>query len=192
LLAVDVSNSIDPGEYRLQIDGMAAALRDPEIVETLVRGEVALSVMQWSGPDSQEISIPWRQMRTALDVENFARTSETLERAFVLSNTAPAEAVSFGLRHFEAAPQCARHVIDVSGDGTANAGRDVRQMRRVAERRGVTINGLAIEGLGVAITNFYRRALITRDGFVMTARGYRDYPRAIRAKILREISQVTG
>ena len=31
ILTIDVSNSVDPGEYRLQIDGLAAALSDPEI-----------------------------------------------------------------------------------------------------------------------------------------------------------------
>ena len=36
ILAMDVSNSVDPGEYRLQIDGLAAALRDPEIAEIVV------------------------------------------------------------------------------------------------------------------------------------------------------------
>ena len=31
ILKIDVSNSVDPDEYRLQIDGLAAALSDPEI-----------------------------------------------------------------------------------------------------------------------------------------------------------------
>lgn len=192
LLAVDVSNSIDAGEYQLQTGGLADALADPVIVETLVRGQSALAVMQWSGPDAQVMSIPWRKMISEADVAAFAAQARTLERAFVLSNTAPAEAVTRAMAQFDAVPDCARRVIDISGDGTANAGADVRPLRRRAERAGVTINAIAIEGLGVAITNFFRRNVITRDGFVITARGYRDYPRAIRAKILREISMVSG
>ncbi|MEJ6478806.1 MAG: DUF1194 domain-containing protein, partial [Octadecabacter sp.] len=54
------------------------------------------------------------------------------------------------------------------------------------------INGIAIEGMGLAITGFFNRAVITRDGFVITALTHRDYPRAIRAKILREVSRVLG
>ena len=77
---------------------------------------------------------------------------------------------------------CKRRVIDVSGDGTPNAGSEVRAARLAAERAGVTINGIAIEGMGLAITTFFDRAVITTDGFVMTARGHREYPRAIRAK----------
>ena len=64
--------------------------------------------------------------------------------------------------------------------------------RHVAGFYSAVDNGLAIEGLGVAISNFYRRSVITRDGFVVTARGHRDYARAIREKILREISRVMG
>ena len=96
------------------------------------------------------------------------------------------------LDHFGRGPECTRRVIDMSGDGTPNAGGEIGQMRRAAERAGVTVNGLAIEGLGRAITNFYQRNVITRDGFVETARGHRDYARAIRRKILREISAVFG
>lgn len=192
ILAMDVSQSVDPGEYRLQIDGLAAALRDPEIADILVRDEVALTVLQWSGVDAQEVSLDWTQMISPSHVELFAATVEDLPRAFVMSNTAPAEAMRHALRHFDRGPDCTRRIIDMSGDGTPNAGGEVRQMRRAAERVGVTVNGLAIEGLGRAITNFYTRNVITADGFVETARGHRDYARAIRRKILREISSVFG
>ena len=192
LLAIDVSNSVDPAEYRLQVDGLADALADPEIVEVLLRDKVALAMLQWSGPDRQDLTIPWTRMTARAVIDAFAAEARRAERAFVLSNTSPAEAIGTGLSLFSQVPDCKRRVIDVSGDGTPNAGADVRQMRRRAERQGVTINAIAIEGIGVAITNFYRRAVITRDGFVMTARGHRDYPRAIRAKILRELSRVSS
>ena len=192
ILTMDVSNSVDPGEYRLQINGLALALQDPVIAEVLVRDRVALSVIQWSGADKQEVSIDWRQMGSPLDVAQMASDVRGLERAFILSDTAPAEAIAFSMRHFQRAPACNRRVIDVSGDGTPNSGSDVRRIRRSAQTAGITINGLAIEGIGVAITNFYRQSLITRDGFVITARGHRDYARAIREKILREIARVLG
>jgi Ca-activated chloride channel family protein len=192
ILTIDVSNSIDTAEYRLQTDGLADALRDPEIIETMVASENYLTVVQWSGVDKQTVSIPWTQMRTALDVEGFAQKSRLMERAFVLSDTAPAEAIYFSLGLFDQVPECNRYVIDVSGDGTPNGGSDTRAARNAAERAGVTINGIAIESMGLAITNFFRGAVITRDGFVMTARTHREYPQTIRAKILREISRIFG
>ena len=192
LLAVDVSNSVDESEYRLQIDGMADALLDPEIMLALVDGQVTLSVMQWSGQERQSMSIGWTQMRSEADVLQFSEVARGLERAFIMSDTAPAEAIAFAVREFAAVGHCARHIIDVSGDGTPNSGSDVRAARGMAERQGITINGIAIESMGLAITGFYQRALITRNGFVITARGHRDYPRAIRNKILREVSRVVG
>ena len=192
LLTIDVSNSIDVAEYRLQTDGMADALTDPEIVEAMVQGKVAIMVMQWSGVDRQIVSIPWTRVTTAADATALAAQARTMERAFVLSDTAPAEAIFAALREFGAVSDCKRRVIDVSGDGTPNAGGAVADARRAAERQGVTINAVAIESLGLAITGFYDRNVITRDGFVITALTHRDYPRAIRAKILRELSRVLG
>ncbi len=192
VLTIDVSNSIDTGEYRLQTDGLADALRDPEIVETMIRTETAIAVVQWSGEDKQELSIPWVRIRTALDAEFVATQARLMQRAFVLSDTAPAEAIYFSLPLFDQVPDCVRKVIDVSGDGTPNGGTAVRDARNAAERAGVTINGIAIESMGLAITNFYRGAVITRNGFVITARTHREYPSAIRAKILREISKIVG
>lgn len=192
MLAIDVSNSVDVAEYRLQIDGVADALRDPDIVEALVEGQMALSLMQWSGVDRQQTSLGWARMTTPADVIAFSAAARQVERAFILSDTAPAEAVTYAIARFSEVPDCARHVLDVSGDGTPNAGSDVRAARMAAERAGVTINGIAIESLGVAITGFFERALITRDGFVVTARGHREYPAAIRDKILREVSEVLG
>lgn len=192
LLTIDVSNSIDVAEYRLQTDGMADALLDAEVAEAMVQGQVAVAVMQWSGVGRQEVSIPWRQLRTLSDVQDFSVEARIMPRAFVQSDTAPGDAILFALDQFADAPQCTRQVIDISGDGTPNAGSDTRAASREAERSGVTINGIAIESMGVAITGFFSRAVITRDGFVITARRHRDYPRAIREKILREVSRIFG
>ena len=192
LLAIDVSNSVDKGEYRLQVDGLADALLDPEIVDAMVRGQVAIAVMQWSGVDRQVMTTAWRQVRNAQDAFDLSVEARTTPRMITLSDTAPAEAIYFALDQFANAPICRRHVIDVSGDGTPNAGSDAQLARNLAQTSGVTINGIAIEGMGQAITSYYRQALITRDGFVMTAQGHRDYPAAIRHKILRELAEVIG
>lgn len=192
ILTIDVSNSVDVAEYRLQVDGLADALQDPEIRDTMVQTGTTVAVVQWSGADKQEISIPWTEVKTVFDVERLSQQARGLERAFVLSDTAPAEAIYFSLQMFDDVPNCTRRVIDISGDGTPNAGTDVRTARNAAERAGVTINGIAIESLGVAITNFYQSSVITRNGFVMTARTHREYPATLRAKILREISRIFG
>ena len=192
ILTIDVSNSVDPAEYIVQSHGLADALQDPDVIDAMIQGSTSVMVVQWSGVDKQEASIPWTRVRTALDVERLSQQARLMPRAFVLSDTAPAEAIYFSLAQFDAVPDCKRRVIDVSGDGTPNAGQDVAQARQAAERAGVTINGIAIESMGVAITGYYSRAIITRDGFVITARTHREYPEAIRMKIIRELSRVLG
>lgn len=192
ILTIDVSNSIDPAEYKLQTDGLADALRNPEIVEAMVRQEATLAVVQWSGEERQELSIPWTRIRTSLDAARLADQAQLMPRAFVLSDTAPAEAILFSMNLFSQVPDCKNKVIDVSGDGTPNSGSETRQARNTAERAGITINGIAIESMGLAITGFFKQAIITRNGFVITARTHREYPDAIRRKILRELSQALG
>lgn len=192
LLTIDVSNSVDTAEYRLQTDGLADALRDSEIVDTMVRDQVAVAVVQWSGVGDQVVSIPWERITNAGQAEVLSQRARSMDRAYVLSGTATAEALLFSLAQFDAVADCKRKVIDISTDGTANAGSDVRLVRARAERAGVTINGIGIESMGRTITNFLQGSVITRDGFVMTARMHQDYPAAIRAKILREISRVIG
>lgn len=192
VLAIDVSSSIDVGEYRIQVDGLARALRDPEVVDALVLGQTAVAVMQWSGVGLQEVSIPWVQVRTPEDAARIADQAAAMRRAFVGSNTAVGDALRTAARLFDSAPDCARRVIDISGDGTQNAGTDPAAIGRRLQADGITVNGLAIESIGLAITGYYKRAVITRDGFVITARGHNDYLRAIREKIKREVSKILG
>ncbi len=192
VLAIDVSNSVDPAEYRLQVDGLADALADPDIVAAALSGQVALTVLQWSAANQQAVTSSWTRIHSRDDLDSFAAQVRATPRAYTLGGTAPAEAINAALHLFEDVPDCRRKVIDVSGDGTPNDGDDVGPGRQLAEKKGVTINGIAIESLGLAISQFYARNLVTRDGFVITARAHRDYPRAIRIKILRELSRVVG
>jgi Ca-activated chloride channel homolog len=194
VLAIDVSGSIDAGEYALQVQGLADALADPELVEVLVQGQVALAVVQWSGVGRQVLALPWRRMLRPGDVHGYARAARAMPRAFVASDTAVGEAIAFATDQFAAVPDCKRRVIDVSGDGPENVGFTVGQARQRAHAAGITINGIAIEDMGPSAptTRFYQGWVITPKGFVMTARGLQDYPRAIRAKLLRELARPMG
>ena len=190
VLAIDVSNSIDPSEYKIQTDGLAEALLDSTVREALVRGNVAIAVVQWSGVGSQEVTYPWTRMYTDADVLALSARARVMPRAFIMSDTAVGDIIRFAAAQFGPVSDCARRVIDISGDGTDNAGTDPAAARRSAEDAGIQINGLAIEGMGLSITNFYRRHVITRNGFVMTSRGHTTYAETLRNKIRREVSQV--
>ncbi len=195
LFAIDVSGSVDEGEYRLQIDGLTTALRDPVITDALLAGRVALSVVQWSGLDQQQVSIDWQRMVEPADIAAFAATVTRLPRAYVMSDTAVGELIHFAAARFGPVADCRRHVIDVSGDGPTNSGRPSGPASAAAARQGIEINAIAIEmaGRSLAVTGYYRRFVITPpNGFVMTARGHHDYPDTLRAKIFRELVQPMG
>lgn len=194
LLSIDVSGSIDRGDYRLQTEGLAAALQDPEVAEALVKGQVALAVVQWSGTVEQALVLPWQRMLSDPDVPRFAARAAAMPRAFSGSDTAVGQGLRFGIAQFAAVPDCRRKVIDISGDGQENAGFTDAKARREAIEAGLILNAIAIEEPGPAfpITTYYRNWIITPGGFVMTARGLQDYAQTLRLKLLRELTKPIG
>ena len=194
LLSIDISGSIDEGEYAIQIEGLALALNDVAIADTLVAGQMALAVVHWSGVGRQDVVLPWKRMLAPADVARFAAAVAAQPRAFTASDTAVGEAIDFSAAQFTAVPDCQRQVIDISGDGPENSGFTDAAARSRAQNSDIEINAIAIEDMGITnpVTRYYQKWVITRGGFVMTARGLQDYPRAMREKILREISKIIG
>jgi Ca-activated chloride channel family protein len=194
VLSIDVSGSIDAGDYRLQADGLATALADPEVAEALVRGQVALAVVQWSGAGQQDLVLPWQRMLTPGAVSAFADRATAMPRAFRGSDTAVGQGLRFAVAQFAAVADCERKVVDISGDGQENAGFTVARARSEALKAGVQINAIAIEEPGPAfpVTLYYQNWVISPEGFVMTARGLEDYAATLRLKLLRELTKPVG
>jgi len=79
--------------------------------------------------------------------------------------------------------------MDISGDGRTNQGIQTAPMRDAAVAQGVTVNGLAILNEDPSVDSYFLANVIGGSGaFVMTATDYNDFARAIRLKLLREIS----
>ncbi len=194
LLAVDVSGSISLEEYSLQMDGLADALEDPRIITALVDGQDRLALVQWSGGRHQILALDWQTLREPGDVAALAKKVRQIKRPQLRTVTAIGQAIRFSLSRFADATDCTRKVIDISGDGAENEGMTLRAARAEAEASGVTINAIAIElGDGdVRLSDYFLNEVITPDGFVVTAKGLPDYPRAIRAKLLREVLRIVG
>ncbi|MFN0113055.1 MAG: DUF1194 domain-containing protein [Paracoccaceae bacterium] len=189
LLAIDVSGSVDASEYRLQTHGLADALADPAVGDALVLARARLEVLEWSGAGQQRVAIPWTTLDTPGAVARFSAAARALRRSWDGSDTAVGEAIGVATDEFGGVGGCRRKVIDISGDGPQNAGSPLAPARGRAIAAGIAINAIAIEDPGQSspITAFYSRLVITPKGFAVTARGHTDYPRAIRAKLLREI-----
>ena len=193
-LAVDVSGSVDPGEFETQMRGLADALRDPVVSEALVRGEAALIVIQWTGSSRQEVSLPWTRIRTFDHIEAFATAIETTPRRWRNFSTAIGEALEFSMAQFAASPPCKRKVIDVSGDGPSNEGTEPRDIHADLRALDITVNALAIEASVSDLTAYFWENVIAGEGaFVATANSFEDYPDRIRQKLRRETTrQIAG
>lgn len=192
VLAVDVSGSVDPDEFAIQMQGLAAAIQDPTVSEALVNARAQVMLLQWTGSSRQVVSIPWTEVSDFVAVDKLAVEIANTPRRWRNYSTAIGDALALAIVAFDApqAATCKRHVIDVSGDGPSNEGQPPEQMRAVAAARGITINALAVEANEDGLTEYFRDHVITGTGsFALRAADFRDYPARIRTKLLREVTK---
>lgn len=193
LLAVDVSGSVDAGEYRVQMDGLATGLRDPLVSEALVRAQAKVMLVQWTGSTRQRVTIAWTALDSFATLEAFANKVQTTPRLWRHFSTAIGEALAFSITKFEAVPECSRHLIDLSGDGFSNEGVEPSTLGPRLRQAQITVNAIAIEESEPDLTAYFYENVIVGDGaFVMSASGFDDYPERIRKKLLREVTQQTA
>ncbi len=191
VLAMDVSGSVNREEYALQMSGLADALGDPLVSEALVNAGALVTLVQWSGYSRQDVSVPWTAIDSADDVVALQAAVLGVRRAYRNYATAIGEVLDLSVDLLNAAPaDCARRVIDVSGDGFSNEGKRPLHVRPRLDMEGITVNGLAIRGSEPGIVGYYEERVIFGPGaFVEIADGYEDYPRAIRRKLIAELAE---
>jgi hypothetical protein len=199
VIAVDVSLSMDLDEQRLQRDGYVAAFRDPEVHKAIAsgpHGRIVVTYMEWAGPPTQQVVIPWTSIDGADAARAFADRLETIpiSRARMTSISA---ALQFSGRLFETSGyKGIRRVIDVSGDGPNNAGVPVVPVRDELVAQGVVINGLPIM-LKLAtgffdladLDRYYADCVIGGTGaFMIPIKEKSEFQTATRRKLLLEIA----
>ena len=190
VLAVDVSGSVSTDEYRTQMDGLAAALRDGIVADALVDEQAQVTLVQWTGSSRQRQTISWTPITGLPDVLALADLIEADQRRWRNFSTAIGEAVALSIQTFDAVPQCKRRVIDVSGDGVSNEGEQPETLRPLLKEKGIILNALAIETDKTDLTAYFFEHLIFGEGaFVITANGFEDYPEQIRRKLQRETTK---
>ena len=193
ILAVDVSSSVDQGDYQLQMNGIAAALRLPAIIDAIANGQfgvIALSLVQWSSRYHQQITLDWTMIKNADEVEKTAKMIESAPRRWVPGGTGMAVAIDFCAQQFETlAVKATRRVIDLSGDGEDNDGGNPREARNRTVSRGITINGLPIIGGSTSLQIYFQRNVIGGLGhFLIPAVDIFAFQDAMSQKLLREVT----
>jgi len=192
-LGLDVSSSVDAVEYNLQMTGLAGALDDPRVRRALTGdggGHVALMVYEWSGQSHQTVILPWIEVISNAEV-NLAITSLNQHRRSASNApTALGTAIGFGAAQMAIGPNCWRQTLDISGDGINNTGYRPKQAFLNYDFSNITVNGLVVDTQGDGeLQQYYRQEVIYGAGsFVETAAGYADYERAIKRKLLRELT----
>jgi Protein of unknown function (DUF1194) len=197
VLAVDCSSSVDEGDFRLQMNGIAAAVRNPTLLDAITTGRyraIALTLLQWSSAKSQEVTIAWRVLAAASDLEAFARAAESAKRKWLPGGTGLAAAIIYSVALLETVPVVAtRRVIDVSGDGEDNDGGSAAEARDEAVARGITVNGLPIISGSHRLETYYRTQVIGGDdAFLMPAGNLAAFKDAMTKKLLREVGVWTS
>jgi Protein of unknown function (DUF1194) len=204
VLAADVSRSVDHEKFELQRQGYAAAISDPRVLAAIRSGphsRIAVLFLEWSGLGNQKIVIDWTLIDGPPAAQRFGDQLLESTRSFA-DRTSISGGIDFAVTQFAQAPfQSTRRTIDVSGDGTNNAGRDVTQARDDALALGITINGLVIlserplpwnpehTNPPGGLANYYRGNVMGGPGaFVMEAKDFNSFGQAIVAKMIAEVA----
>ncbi|HUB96193.1 MAG TPA: DUF1194 domain-containing protein [Stellaceae bacterium] len=204
ILATDVSRSIDDGEFKLQREGYAEGITSPRVLTAIQAGNhhaIAVSFVEWAGPDEQMVVVKWTVIKDGETAQEFAKMLRTTPRSFS-GRTSISAGIDFSMNEFkESGVQADRRIIDISGDGTNNAGRPVTDARDQAVAQGVTINGLAIinqrpEGYFFAHTQppeglpaYYKNNVVGgQSSFLQVVKDFSSFGDAITNKLLTEIA----
>ncbi len=195
IVSVDVSNSVDEERYKLQMEGIAKALEDPEVLKAILNGPqggILVAMVTWA--DKPRLSLPWQRIASSADAASVAAKVRALPR-----QTGEFTCVSGMLRTIsdKVVPQipakALRIIVDVSGDGRENCNPEEppASVRDELAASGVTVNGLPIlEGdEGPTLEQWYRDNIMGGpSSFILPAHGFGDFGRAIRQKFMIEIS----
>lgn len=192
VLAVDVSESVDAGEYELQHEGIARAFETPDLIDAIRHGRdgaIDVLVLEWSDRDKQIVTVDWTRVADAASAGRFAAAVRATRRS---SNGLTA--ISDALVAAEEAlarlrDQATRRVIDVSGDGMANIGPPPDEIRDRLVAQGITVNGLAILKNEPWLDSYYDQYVVGGPGsFLMQVEDFPSFIAAMRQKLLNEVT----
>ena len=202
-LGLDVSSSVDPSEYLLQLEGVIAALNAPVVREILFLqpdAPIRLHVFEWSGPVNQTVIVPWTAIENPADLDAITERLRGHTRGVAAPNTAIGSAMLAGFAYLEDHSDCWIRTLDISGDGETNAGPLPEEIPLSATPTGVTVNGLVVgsgnffgdivsgEALDNLVVYYEENVIRGTVAFVEVAEDYDDYAATMERKLLRELS----
>jgi Protein of unknown function (DUF1194) len=208
VLAADISRSVDPRKFQIQREGYATALTNPKVIQAIQSvptGRIAICFVEWSGASAQAVVVDWTIIGNLEQATLLSERIRAAPRLFA-ERTAIGSAIDYSVAQFARSPvKAARRIIDVSGDGTSNVGRDVRAARDEAVTKGITINGLAIlsevplpsnpqhtHPPGGLLKYFQDNVIGGEGAFALAAEGHETFGQLILNKLVKEIALAPG
>jgi len=195
VVSLDVSASVDSSEYELMRLGLARTLLSPDVAQAISAGShgaIAISIMQWSGFQEQEVKIDWVRIASTGELAQLADRVNLMTRRYKGGATDIGGALEFSAELFKSSPYSAsRNVIDVVGDGPNNVNYSPERVRDKVVADGIIINALAITGSYELLATYFTDLVIGgQNAFVESTGDYDGFERAIHRKLLREIGNL--
>ncbi|MGB0632267.1 MAG: DUF1194 domain-containing protein [Alphaproteobacteria bacterium] len=192
---VDASGSIDEDEMRLQRQGYASALVNPDVLKAIDSGflrSIAVSYIEFAADGCIWQWLKWVKVSDRASAETAGATIMAAPREFCSGGNAIGDAVAFATKStLENNFDGTHKVIDVSGDGPDTTGLiAVEDARADALAKGFTINGLVIERPAMPdLPEYYKRSITGGPrSFVIQAKDRRSFADAIVKKLILEIA----
>jgi hypothetical protein len=204
VLTVDASGSIDSEEFLLQKQGIAGAVSDPEVLSTIQsgrNGRIAIAYVEWGAPGGAQMMVDWMMVEDPASAAAFGTAVLNAPRS-IQSYNAIGDAIDLAVKLFDVCPcQPTRRIIDVSGDNPDNRSHHPAPLARdMAVAAGITINALAIvqdgrlgaEGKPWLVETYERTVIGGFAAFAIAANTRADFARALREKMVLEISGIAS
>jgi len=204
VLVTDVSRSIDDTEFALEKNGYASAFTSQKVLEAIrggPTGKIAVAYVEFASSFEVRTVLDWTVIGDKASAQAFVDRLIASPRSF-WGRTAISAGIDQAVQLLaETGMNATRHVIDVCGDGTNNAGRESAEARDDAVKAGITINGLAIindhpvswtfahvQPPG-GLANYYRDNVTGGPGsFVLEVHDFASFGKAMTRKLVDEIA----
>jgi hypothetical protein len=197
IIATDVSGSVSHNEAFLQRKGVADAFRHRDVITAIESGSlgrIAVAYVDWSSRFYNQVLVDWTLIDGEEAALGYANTLMRIPRTRG-QGTSISDVLEFSMAVFEYSPYTGgKQVIDISGDGPNRSGRPLLEVRDEAVSKGIVINGLpVVDPYGwdefSNLPEYFRGCVIGGPGaFVQVAEGFADFSRAIRRKLVLELS----
>jgi Protein of unknown function (DUF1194) len=200
VITTDVSYSVDDMEARMQREGAVTAFRSKEVVEAIKSGslgKIAVAYIDFSNANASRVVVDWQVVHDQASAEAFADAIAVARKTDGVQ-TSISSGIALAARMIDDNDyEGMKKVIDVSGDGPNNEGRRVDHVRDEVLAKGIIINGLPIvteaDKFDVYylpdLDKYYAGCVIGGPGaFIQVANGFADLARALRRKLVLEIS----